>query len=125
MLTSLKQKLVELELYLLKSDVRSSSAELELLIHDDFHEFGASGTSFGKQEVLEYLPKEKCPNFCATSFELRMLSEDLAQLRYRATMKKQDEFTVRYSLRSSLWKLNEDIGEWQMIFHQGTYCERF
>ncbi|WP_295028238.1 hypothetical protein [Shewanella sp.] len=40
-------------------------------------------------------------------------------------MKQQDEYAVRYSLRSSLWKLNEDVGEWQMIFHQGTYCERF
>ncbi|AQS35425.1 hypothetical protein Sps_00205 [Shewanella psychrophila] len=125
MLTSLKQKLVELELYLLKSDVRSSPAELDLLIHNDFHEFGASGASFGKREVLECLPKEKCPEFCATSFELRMLSKDLAQLLYRATMKKQDEFNTRYSLRSSLWKHNEELGEWQMIFHQGTTCERF
>lgn len=72
MLTRLKQKLVELELYLLKSDVRSSPTELDLLIHDDFHEFGASGSSFGKREVLECLPKEKCPHFCATSFELIM-----------------------------------------------------
>lgn len=125
MLTSLKQKLVELELYLLKSDVRASPEELNLLIHDDFQEFGASGISFGKREVLERLPKEKCPQFCATSFELRMLSKDLAQLLYRATIKKQDEFNTRYSLRSSLWKLNEELGEWQMIFHQGTSCERF
>lgn len=125
MLTSLKQKLVELELYLLKSDVRASPEELNILIHDDFHEFGAFGASFGKKEVLERLPKEKCPNFCATSFELRMLSKDLSQLLYRATMKKQDEFNTRYSLRSSLWKFNEDLGEWQMIFHQGTPCEPF
>lgn len=125
MLTNLKQKLVELELYLLKSDVRSSSEELDLLIHEDFHEFGASGASFGKREVLERLPKEKCPNFCATSFELRLISKDLAQLLYRATMKKHDEFNTRYSLRSSLWKYNEELDEWQMIFHQGTPCEPF
>lgn len=123
MLTGLKQQLIELELYLLKSEVRSSAEELASLIHDDFLEFGGSGIRFGKEEVLMRLPKERCPEFCATDFELRVLTPDLAQLLYRASMIKPDEFITRYSLRSSLWKKSGD--NWQMIFHQGTPCEAF
>jgi hypothetical protein len=54
---------------------------------------------------------------------LRMLAPDLAQLLYRATILKPNEFITRYSLRSSLWK--EEDGRWQLIFHQGTPCEAF
>jgi len=121
--TSLKKKLVELELYLLKADVRVSVQDLDQLIHDDFLEFGGSGISFGKKEVLQQLPREKCPEFSATAFELRHLSCDVAQLVYKATMKKPGEFITRYSLRSSLWRKSQ--GRWQMIFHQGTPCEPF
>ncbi|GGI77294.1 DUF4440 domain-containing protein [Shewanella hanedai] len=123
MLTGLKQQLIELELYLLKSEVRTSAKELSALIHDDFLEFGGSGIRFGKEEVLIRLPQVKCPEFSATDFELRMLAPDLAQLLYRATILKPNEFITRYSLRSSLWK--EEDGRWQLIFHQGTPCEAF
>ncbi|MFT5234999.1 MAG: hypothetical protein ACI90A_000361 [Shewanella sp.] len=123
MLTGLKQQLIELELYLLKSEVRTSAKELTALIHDDFLEFGGSGIRFGKEEVLIRLPQVKCPEFSATNFELRMLAPDLAQLLYRATILKPNEFITRYSLRSSLWK--EEDGRWQLIFHQGTPCEAF
>jgi hypothetical protein len=123
MLTGLKQQLIELELYLLKSEVRTSAKELSALIHDDFLEFGGSGIRFGKEEVLIRLPQVKCPEFNATDFELRMLAPDLAQLLYRATILKPNEFITRYSLRSSLWK--EEDGRWQLIFHQGTPCEAF
>ncbi len=123
MLTGLKQQLIELELYLLKSEVRTSAKELSALIHDDFLEFGGSGIRFGKEEVLIRLPQVKCPEFSATDFELRMLAPDLAQLLYRATILKPSEFITRYSLRSSLWK--EEDGRWQLIFHQGTPCEAF
>ncbi|NRD72148.1 DUF4440 domain-containing protein [Shewanella sp. VB17] len=118
MLTGLKQQLIELELYLLKSEVRSSVSDLTSLIHDDFLEFAGSGARFGKQEVLDKLPLEACPKFYASDFELRILAPDLAQLIYRASMQKPDECKIRYSLRSSLWK--EQEGHWQMIFHQGT-----
>ncbi len=121
--TSLKKKLVELELYLLKADVRVSVQDLNQLIHDDFLEFGGSGISFGKKEVLKQLPRKKSPEFSATAFELRHLSCDVAQLVYRATMKKPGEFITRYSLRSSLWRKSQ--GRWQIIFHQGTPCEPF
>ena len=123
MLTGLKQQLIELELYLLKSEVRTSAKELSALIHDDFLEFGGSGGRFGKEEVLIRLPQVKCPEFNATDFELRMLAPDLAQLLYRATILKPNEFITRYSLRSSLWK--EEDGRWQLIFHQGTPSEAF
>ncbi|QLE87472.1 MULTISPECIES: DUF4440 domain-containing protein [Shewanella] len=119
----LKRQLIELELYLLKAEVRASVAELGQLIHDEFIEFGASGQRFGKQVVLSRLPQESCPKFHTSDFEVRMLAEGVAQLLYRAKMHKPNEFAPRYSLRSSIWKLN--AGQWQMAFHQGTVCEAF
>ena len=93
----LKQRIVELELYLLKAEVRASVSELSQLIHDEFIEIGASGQRFGKQVVLSRLPQESCPQFHASDFELRMLAEGVAQLLYRAKMQKSGEFMIRYS----------------------------
>jgi len=54
---------------------------------------------------------------------LGLLFESGVQLVYRATMKKTTDDGIRYSLRSSIWKLNNEV--WQMEFHQGTPCESF
>jgi len=121
--SKLIEKIIKFELELLKPEVRSSLAALDRLIADDFLEFGASGLSFGKEEVMARLPGEVPPEFTASDFKLRELSSNVVQLVYRATMKKITDDGIRYSLRSSIWKLNNEV--WQMEFHQGTPCESF
>ena len=119
----LKDKLVSLELHLLKKETRASSLELNRLIADDFKEIAASGCCFGKEEAIQRIPNEICPEFSSKDFNVKELSDSVIQITYKATIIKPNEDIVHYSLRSSIWKLN-DTG-WQMVFHQGTLCDSF
>lgn len=123
MASILKEQLIKLELLLLKPEIRASEKELDRLIADEFLEFGSSGIRFGKKEVMVRLPDEVAPEIMATDFELREITPNVAQLVYKASMKKHSKNAMRYSLRSSIWKLNGS--EWQMVFHQGTPCAPF
>lgn len=49
-----------------------------------------------------------------TDFKVKLLASDVALTTYRVIKHKD----MKYSLRSSIWKLKEDT--WQMVFHQGT-----
>lgn len=49
----LLEKLLVLEEKLLKPDIRTSPKELDLLLADDFFEFGTSGKVLQKKIVLE------------------------------------------------------------------------
>ena len=83
-----------------------------------FEEIAASGVRFGKAHVLQRLPEEQAPSVEAFDFEVRLLSKDLAQVLYKAKLRKAGEMQTKLSMRSSLWQLNS-LG-WQMVFHQGT-----
>ncbi|GIU41734.1 DUF4440 domain-containing protein [Shewanella algidipiscicola] len=119
----LKQSIIELEFALLNPEVRHSASTLDRLIHDDFLEIGATGLGFGKPEILRRLPEENSPKFTVIDIQFRQLSEDIAQLTYRASFKPINALDKRYSLRTSLWKYAVD--RWQIIYHQGTPCEPF
>jgi len=116
----LKNHLVSLEKQLLIPSVRANIDELKRLISDDFIEVGASGRRFGINDVLVRLPQESSPQFKNYDFELRLLSESLAQLCYGATIIYNDD-EIRHSRRTSLWRQNQD-GLWQICYHQGTPC---
>lgn len=120
----LKQILIGLEELLFQPDVRSSSSELAQLISDDFIEIGGSGLRFGKANVLERLLTEIAPEITVTDYELRMFSQDCAQLLYKAKMSKIDHPSPFYSHRCSIWRRSAS-GQWQMIYHQGTTCAPF
>lgn len=127
----LKQHLISLEQQLLTPQVRASRASLDALISDDFLEISAAGVSFGKSNVLTRLPKQKTPIFSNQDFELRMLSDTVAQLVYLASIEREGEARV-YSRRTSIWRClivhdgaASDTEHWQMCFHQGTPCQQF
>lgn len=115
---SLKAHLYSLDVRLLHSDVRKSEKELNELLADDFMEFGSSGRVFDKKDILDRLPGEKDPEMTLTDFEARLLAENVVLTTYRVLNRQ----NMKYSLRSSIWKLNE--GKWQMTFHQGTFTEQ-
>lgn len=117
---ALKLKLIALEQRLLEPQVRASAAQLSELIAPDFIEVGASGHRFGLDEVLTRLPQEQPPQFKNSDFELRLLSDNIAQLCYKASII-YSESDTRHSRRTSIWRLNEEQ-KWQMIYHQGTSC---
>lgn len=122
-MNSLKDTLIELELYCLKPDVRSSREALDKLLADDFLEIPSTGEPYNKSHALERIPGEVSPIFTQQDYELRILGSDVAQLIYKATVQKPGDDNVSYSQRNSIWKLNN--GEWQMLFHQATPCEPF
>lgn len=117
---TIKQQLIALEQLLVQPATRLSAELLNRYLANDFYEIGASGRCFGKTDVLERLPTETPPVITQQDFDCRVLAEGLAQLTYRATIQRQGEDTVAYSIRSSIYRFNGE--NWQMIFHQGTAC---
>ena len=111
--------LIEKEKKLLTYDIRSSSEQLRSLISEDFLEIGASGGSFGLDEVLENLPR-KAQNWSAVAkiFECRELSDNIFQVLFQCVITHDIDSEPVYSLRSSIWRLED--GQWKMVFHQGT-----
>lgn len=115
---TIKQQLIELEQLLVQPETRLSAELLNRYLADDFYEIAATGRCFGKADVLERLPTETPPVITQQDFDCRVLAESLAQLTYRATIQREGDDTVAYSLRSSLYRFDGE--NWQMIFHQGT-----
>lgn len=114
----LSEQLIALELQLQQPETRRNKVMLNLLLANAFEEIASSGIRFNKAHVLQRLPEEQAPSVEAFDFEVRLLSKDLAQVMYKAKLRKSGEMQSRLSLRSSLWQLNS-LG-WQMVFHQGT-----
>jgi hypothetical protein len=112
--------LVNLERNLHRKSIRRSKDMINELLHDDFEEIGASGNIFNKDQMIEELLYETPFTINASDFELRMFSEDIAQLKYK-TKNTENKNLTRTTLRSSIWK-NEG-SKWKMIFHQGTVVQ--
>ena len=106
--------LLELELSLLRPSFRKSSDELERILADDFIEFGSSGKTYNKQQVIDFLANEIQTEIAVEDFSVKMLSEDIALATYK-TFHKDSQKRV---LRSSVWKKTEN--SWVLEFHQGT-----
>ena len=123
LMQSLKDQLIELEQHLLKPNVRSSREELDRLLTDDFMEIPSTGSSYFKVDALNRIPSETSPEFTQQNYELRVLSENVMQLIYKATIKCPNSTVIKHSMRNSVWKYNGSL--WQMAFHQGTPCEPF
>lgn len=116
----IKQQLIELEQLLVQPETRLSAELLNRYLADDFYEIAATGRCFGKADVLQRLPTETPPVITQQDFDCRVLADGLAQLTYRATIQREGDDTVAYSVRSSIYRFDGE--NWQMIFHQGTAC---
>ena len=113
----LLQTLVGLEESLFTDAVRKSRSALDELIHDEFEEVTSSGKAIKKDDAIDWLSQETAYEISASDYEVRLLSEALALLKYKS--KSSDTTHVdRYAIRSSIWKFENDT--WKMLFHQGT-----
>lgn len=97
-----------------------------MLLHDDFEEIGRSGHNYDKQQTLAALQIEsgQTPIF-SEGFKLAIITEGAVLLTYRSFHRSDDDDdgdVTRCTLRSSIWLLsaNDNGGQWQMRFHQGT-----
>jgi hypothetical protein len=122
--TSLLRELQTLEVELHRTSTRSDIARLDALLHDNFQEFGRSGNTYRKADVVARLPTEtQHPQIVADRFEVRILAEGIALLTYRSVTKFPDGTFDRFTLRSSIWQ--HSARGWQMSFHQGTPTEPY
>jgi len=115
---SLKEQLYQLEEQLLQPEVRKSTNNLEILLAEDFIEFGSSGRIFDKQQIVEGLPHSPTVRMTFKDFEVKALAPDVILTTFRVVKHNEPRSEMRYSLRSSIWKYID--GRWQMVFHQGT-----
>jgi len=115
------QAVIELELQLLKSEVRAAPGDVEALLHPGFSEFGASGRRLGRTEMIAALAAEQPgaeqpggeePAITATEMTGTRLADDVIHLTYLS------QRAGRRALRSSIWLRTPDV--WRVYFHQGT-----
>jgi hypothetical protein len=121
---SLLAILRELELQIFKPEIRHDRARLDALIHPDFFEFGSSGRSYSRSDILELLPLDKSDSkVWAQDWSVRPLGKAFALLTYKSAYERSDGTLGRHTLRSSVWALTAQ--GWQIYFHQGTPTEGF
>lgn len=116
---SFLQLIIALEYELQDPIIRRSADRLNELIHTEFKEFGSSGRTFTKQDMLSIFPTANGDaRIRAENFVLQQLSSELVLLTYKSERLSENGNPVHQALRSSIWKLESD--GWQIIFHQGT-----
>ena len=111
---TLAQHLRALEESLLLPDVRKSRQLVELLA-DDFVEFGSSGRTYTKADLVATLQAETPVTQTTSDFNVARLAPTVALLTYR--IRRHSEPPVD-TLRCSVWQQSGE--RWQMVFHQGT-----
>jgi hypothetical protein len=112
---SLATQILELEKRLLDPQVRGSRTEIDLLLAEEFVEFGGSGTVYHKKDCAGGMPPVRID---ISDFQARALGPGLALVTYRATNHEPSRPDLKHTLRCSIWRRNG--GRWQMVFHQGT-----
>lgn len=110
-----ERTLIALEMGLRDPVVRRSASQLNDLIATDFVEFGASGETFSKDDIISSMLAEEENEIVAREFIVRWLAHNIALVTYRTSDGSAD---TNDALCSSLWKYY--AAKWQMIFHQST-----
>jgi hypothetical protein len=118
---NLADQLRSLEEQLLNPIIRHNPDVVAKLLCDDFREFGSSGRSYSKAEIIESLRVEAASTpglrLSLIDFLLMPLSGTLALVTYRSRRELPGRSAAQ-ARRSSLWTLRN--GRWQILFHQGT-----
>lgn len=121
---NLLNQLRDLEIALHQPDVRSDFVRLDELLHDSFAEFGRSGRSYRKADILRELPlEEPSGTVWSQDFSAAEIADGVALLTYKAAHLDENGEISRHTLRSSLWQ--RTARGWQMRFHQGTPTDAF
>jgi len=108
-------EVISLERRLLDPAVRADRDELERLLHEDFVEFGAAGTRWDRESIIDALTTDPGRPADMTDVAVRAVAENVVLVTYVAT-RPTPERAAAY--RSSLWVRSG--GVWRVVFHQGT-----
>ena len=111
-----RDTLQRLEQSLWRAETRYDPAYMGRLFAEDFFEFGRSGGSHVRAELL-FDPLDRREIFAELiDFRVRMLSGTIAQSVYISKVVYPSG--TEWANRSSLW--DRASGSWQLRFHQGT-----
>lgn len=116
----IKEQLLKLENDLLQPEVRNSTEKSNEILADDFIEYCSSGYEYhkNKEETINGPVISNKAYGKIIDFEIKKLSDEYVQVKYKMIKNDEPNEDRRYSLRSSIWKYID--GKWKMIFHQGT-----
>lgn len=118
------ETLRELERRLHRPEVRSDACALDQLLHPAFHEFGRSGATFTRHEVLvEFSESPQDYAVWSQDFKSEELQPGVVLLTYRSAHVTESGELERHTLRASLWLLTPE--GWRLRFHQGTPTAAF
>ena len=107
----------QLEQSLWRPDTRFDRGHLERILAPGFFEFGHSGRTHDRADILASDPVDFEASL--TDLALHPLSADAILVTYGCTVRRGDEEVS--AKRSSVWR-RED-GRWRILFHQGTPFE--
>ena len=107
------KELETLEMEVLSPGVRGDTTRTDVLLHDDFVEFGSSGRVYEKRMLIDMISKESPAEVLIRDFVLRELAAGVVLVIYRSVCQSGQE-----ARRSSIWIREGE--RWRMAFHQGT-----
>ena len=114
----------DLEVALHQPNIWADTDRLDELLHDSFLEFGRSGRSYNKADILRELPLRKpSDTLWSQDFSVADIADGVALLTYRSADVDANGEMSRFTLRASLWQ--RTARGWQMRFHQGTPTDAF
>jgi hypothetical protein len=114
-----KKELYELEKSLWRPETRFDKGYMNGLLTEDFFEFGRSGRTYRREEILSALMQEIDIDLPLKDFQIHRVADDVVLVTYVSEVQ-YDELEV--GNRSSLWVRKD--GGWKLRFHQGTAVQR-
>ena len=94
------------------ASTRSDGQWMDRHLAPDFHEFGRSGQSWTREEIIAAPIGDIDSVVPLPDFSVRQIADDVALVTYCSVVDGQS------SLRSSIWSRSAD--GWVLEFHQGT-----
>jgi hypothetical protein len=110
--------LVQLEESLWRVETRGDIAVMADLLLSDFFEFGRSGRTWQRADILESPVSAFEAVLPLPGLTVRLLGATTALLTYTSIVTR--EGIVEHARRSSIWSRVD--GRWRLYFHQGTPC---
>ena len=113
------RELVRMEESMWREETRFDPAFMRSALADDFFEYGRSGRTYTREEILA-APRDAIDVVIPLlNLTARLLDRDTAQLTYDSAATSGGE--IQYAHRSSIW--SRTTQGWVMRFHQGTPFE--
>lgn len=114
------------EVALHQPELRRDIGFISQVLHDGFMEFGRSGATYSKSQIIDLLSNEEPDEpieLWSQDYQVHVQDGNIALLLYKSAHVARDNQLTCHTLRCSLWQRTSD--GWQMIFHQGTATEPF